>query len=387
MNFGIDAIDFYTSHYYLDLRTLAEVRGVDAAKFYNGLGQKKMAMSPPGEDIVTLAANAAVSVLEGIDRSSIEMLLFATETGIDFSKSAGIYVHKLLNLSERCRVVELKQACYSATAGLHMAMAMLRQYPEKKILLIASDIARYGLKTSGESSQGAGAVAMLLSANPRLLVVEPESGFYTTDAMDFWRPNYCEVALVDGKYSCELYMRVLEETWTQYSAFSQRKFNDHEHFCYHVPVPKLVEKSHKRLAKINGITELSDEQFFSQVGYSLIYNREIGNCYTAALYLSLISLLENFPSDCSGRRIGLYSYGSGCVGEYFSAQVVAGYQDCLSKKRHQELLNNRCQLSYAEYEDFYNFKLPQDGSFFAVPTHETGKFSLVAIDQHKRIYE
>ena len=153
---GIDTLAIYTSRYALELATLAKARGTDPDKYHIGLGQKKMSVPPPGEDIVTMAANAAHQALRDIDLSEIEMLLFATESGIDQSKAAGIYVHDLLKLSPRCRVVELKQACYSGTAALQLALPYLRENPNKKVLLIASDIARYGLGTPGESSQGCG---------------------------------------------------------------------------------------------------------------------------------------------------------------------------------------------------------------------------------------
>ena len=129
---GIDAISIYTSQYYLDLRSLAEARGFDQDKFLKSLGQDKMSVAPPDEDIVTLGANAASQVLEKINPEEIDMLLFATESGIDQSKSAGIYVHNLLNLPSRCRVVELKQACYSATAAIQMVMPLLREGPKQK---------------------------------------------------------------------------------------------------------------------------------------------------------------------------------------------------------------------------------------------------------------
>ena len=107
INVGIDTLAFYTPHYALDLSVLAKARGVDPDKYTVGLGQKTMAVIPPGEDIVTMAANAAHQALSDINRDEIEMLLFATETGIDQSKSAGIYVHALLKLPIRCRIVEL----------------------------------------------------------------------------------------------------------------------------------------------------------------------------------------------------------------------------------------------------------------------------------------
>lgn len=382
---GIDTIAFYTSHYALDLADLAAARGVDPNKFSVGLGQQRMSVPPPGEDIVTMAANAATQALQSVDLSSIEMLLFATESGIDQSKAAGIYVHDLLGLPARCRVIELKQACYSGTVALQLALSFIRQYPNKKVLLVASDIARYGLNTPGEPSQGCGAVAMVLSANPRILAFDTEYGVVTENVMDFWRPNYSENAFVDGKYSSKLYMNMLEKAWQQYSELSGRDFSDHDYYCYHAPVSRLVEKAHQYLAKVNS-EKLSDEDLAQHVGHSLAYARIVGNSYTASLYIGLASLFD-FADDLTGKRLGLYSYGSGCVAEYFSGVVQPGYQAVLATAHHQDMLAKRKTLTCAEYEDFFSFKYPADGSTCEIPVHETGLFRLASIADHKRQYE
>lgn len=384
---GIDSLAVYTSRYSLDLATLAKARDMDPDKYYVGLGQRAMSVPPPGEDIVTMAANAAKQVLQDIDVNEIEMLLFATESGIDQSKAAGIYVHDLLKLPARCRVVELKQACYAATAALQLTLPFLRENPNKKILLIASDIARYGLKTPGESSQGCGAVAMILSANPRILAFESEYGVVTENVMDFWRPNYLHEALVDGKYSSKLYLVMLEKSWQQYHALSGRQFTDHDYFCYHTPVPRLVEKAHQHLLKITEHEHLSEEIQTKQVHRSLAYGRQIGNSYTAALYVSLASLLDSANEDLTDKRIGFYSYGSGCVAEYFSGVVQAGYRDALHTDYHAQLLATRQSLSYEEYEAFYSFNYVEDGSQQDIPVHQTGSFRLAKLQQHKRLYE
>src|SRR3990170_4798722 len=354
MNVGIDSISFYTTNYYLDLKSFATNRGQEISKFYDDLGQRKMSVAPPNEDIVTLAANAACHILNENDVADIEMVLFATETGTDLSKAAATYIHRLFNLPKRCRVIELKQACYSATFGLQMGLSWLRQNAGKKVLLLA---------------------------------IGPEAGFCTREAMDFWRPNYLDCALVDGRLSCDVYMRFAEETWQQYSGLTGRKFFDHDRFCYHVPLAKLVEKTHRKLARINGIKDLTIDQLDYQIGKSLIYNREVGNCYTASLYLSIISLLENVSTDLAGKLIGLYSYGSGSVGEFFSARVVDGYQRRLIRGSHQTMLAARQELSFAEYEDFYRFKMPIDGGLFELHQWQTGKFRLKEIKQHQRVYE
>jgi hydroxymethylglutaryl-CoA synthase len=383
LKFGIDAISFYSSRYYLDLATLANERDTDVGKYYVGIGFRKIAVTPPDEDIITMAATAAEQILQNESKENVDTLIFATESGFDYSKSAGTYLHGLLGLPNNCRAFEIKQACYSATAGLQIAISLLRTKPKSKILLIASDIARYGLNTPGEPSHGSGAIAMLITANPRILAIEAESGVYTEDVLDFWRPVYSDRAIVHGRYSCDLYLRILEKTWAQYQELSGRNIRDFDYFCYHVSVPKLVEKAHKRFLMNNNVNEESSHN----IEDALIYGREIGNCYTASLYLSLLSVLENTPKDIAKARIGFYSYGSGCVGEYFSGIVQAKYKNLIKPDYHSNLLANRHELTYSDYENFYNFKLPTDGSNAVVPKYETGLYRLAAVENHKRFYE
>src|SRR5699024_11547955 len=63
---------------------------------------------------------------------------------------------------------------------------------------------------------------------------------------------------------------------------------------------------------------------------SITYSLRVGNIYTASLYLGLLSLLENGQLN-DGDRIGLYSYGSGAVGEFFTGVLEKNYKDHLNK--------------------------------------------------------
>src|SRR3989338_909432 len=386
MKVGIDAISFYTSRYYLDLKSLAEKRDIDVNKFYVGLGQEKMSVSPPDEDIVTLGANAAKRVLRHVEASEIDTLLFATESGFDLAKSSGVYVHKLLGLPQRCRVFELKQACYAGTGALQLATSWASCHPDKKVLIIASDISKYALETAAESSQGAGAIAMIISTNPRLLAIEPHYGLYTDDVMDFFRPNYASSAIVEGRYSTMVYLRALENTWKQYQTESGLSADAIDYCCYHSPVPRLVEKGHHRWRKLNDST-VSEEQSQAEVADALQYARQIGNSYSAALYVCLNSLFDHCKDDLTNKRIGLYSYGSGCVAEYFSGVVQPGYRKMLDSAFHKKLLKARKELTYDEYEAFYNFQLPEDGSEYHTGRLEAGEVRLSGIKDHQRQYE
>ncbi|MER2063750.1 MAG: hydroxymethylglutaryl-CoA synthase, partial [Alkalibacterium sp.] len=211
MNIGIDKIGFYTPDQYVDMEKLAEKRGVEPAKYTIGIGQERMAVAPLHEDAVSMAANAALSILDEEDRKNIDLVLFGTESGVDHSKSGAVWVHHLTDIQENARSFELKQACYGATAGIKMAMGHIALNPEKKALILGADIAKYGLNTPGEPTQGAGAVAMVLSSNPRILALDNDSASLTKDISDFWRPLYSDYAFVDGKFSNEAYLSFLKD--------------------------------------------------------------------------------------------------------------------------------------------------------------------------------
>ena len=267
-----------------------------------------------------------------------------------------------------------------------LALDWLKSHPDQKALILASDIARYGLGTVGEPSQGGGAVALVLSAQPQLIAFETGSGTYTEEAMDFWRPNYRDEALVDGKYSCELYLKALKESWLDYHAQTGRTYADHDYFLFHIPIPRLAEKALQKLALVNQLPRPTDAEMAHSLADSLRYSRTIGNCYTASLYLGLLSLLEH-RTDLAGKRLGFYSYGSGCIGEFFSARVLPNYAKYLLTASHQSLLAAREDMNLAEYEAAYQYAYPKDGSYLELPKVKRVAFRLAAIKNHQRVYE
>ena len=376
---GIDGISLSIPRFYLDLATLAGRHQQPVAKYYEGIGQEKMAVVPPDEDIVTLAVKAARPLINPENCQKISTLLFATESAIDQSKAAGIYVQKLLQLPANLRVVELKQACYSATAALQMARALVALQPDSQVLVIASDVAKYDLNSSAEATQGAGAVAMLVAKNPRLLALGPISGCYSEDVMDFWRPNGRKTPLVDGRFSTLMYLKALENALNHYKSQGGNNLDNLAAHCYHLPFTKMGLKAHQRLCKLTGQPYREED-----CAAAMSYNRQIGNCYSASLYLSLCSLLDN-NDDLAGREIGLFSYGSGAVAEFFTGQVQENYRQFLQRERHRQLLAQRQQLSYEEYLQFWPG--PDDSADQEIADSASGTPRLAAIEAHKRLYQ
>src|SRR5690242_16458709 len=156
---GIDALAVAVPRRFVDMEDLARARGVEPAKFTVGLGARETAVAEPGEDTVALAAQAAERVLARADRDSLGMLVVGTETGVDHSKAVASFVHGLLELPRAMRVFDTQHACYGGTAGLMAAAEWIASGAAagRSALVICSDIARYGVNTAGEPTQGAGA--------------------------------------------------------------------------------------------------------------------------------------------------------------------------------------------------------------------------------------
>ena len=347
---GIDKLGFYTPGLYLDMTDLAHARGAEPNKYLIGIGQSKQAVIPPTQDVVTMAANAAEQILTPATKAEISMVLFGTESGIDNSKATAVYLAHLLGLPSNTRAVEIKQACYGATAGLQLATDFVRARPTAKVLVIGADIARYGLRTAGEVTQGGGAVAMLVTANPRILALDAISSYHTADVMDFWRPTYRTEALVDGKYSTNVYLDFFQRVWDDYQVQTHRTIADFSAFVFHLPFTKMGRKGLRQI--LPTATSAQQATLTAAFEASQADNREVGNLYTGSLYLSLLSLLRHGGLQ-GGERLGLFSYGSGAEGEFFSGTVQPTFQQGFDETFLANQLADRQVVSVAEYEEIY----------------------------------
>lgn len=332
-----------------------------------------------------MGANAALNMLSAADIAEIDLVVFASESGIDHSKAGAVYIHRLLGLPKNCRAIEFKEACYAATAGLSYARNHIAAHPTKKALVIGSDIARYGLDTPGEPTQGAGAVAMLVTSNPGLLEFNEDNVYMTEDIMDFWRPLYSETACVEGKYSTEQYIRFFNDVWTEYTQQTSLDLEDFAAMCFHLPYTKMGKKALDTI--IETASPAKAEALMAYYQLSTKYSRQIGNIYTGSLYLGVLSLLEHDETLMPGDRLGLFSYGSGAVGEFFSATLAADFRKQLYTTAHTTQLNARKQLTIAEYEALFVATLPTDGSTYHIDDSlDQAPIKLTGMSNHMRLY-
>ncbi len=197
---GIDDLAAYIPQLYLPIETLAQVRAIEYAKLNKGLGLQAMAMPDVREDAATMAANAALELIlkNNLDPRRIGRLYVGTESGLDGSKPIGSYVVGMLtqyftptygpDCFLHCDTVDLTFACIGATDALQNTLDWAKGAPDRIGIVIATDFAKYELGSGGEYTQGAGAIALLVKQNPRLLAIGDTWGVATVDVHDFFKP-------------------------------------------------------------------------------------------------------------------------------------------------------------------------------------------------------
>ncbi len=365
MDVGIEAINVYGGQTLIDIRTLFESRNLDLERFDNLMMDKK-SVGLPCEDPVTYAVNAAKPILESLsndERDRIELLITSTESALDFGKSLSTYIHDHLGLNRKCRLFEVKQACYAGTAALQMAASFIvsNASPGAKALVIATDVARSALKnTYAEPSQGVAALAMLIGQEPEIFELDfGASGYYGYEVMDTCRPE-ATIETGDPDLSLLSYLDCLEGSYRAYEervegADFQGTF---DYLVFHTPFAGMVKGAHRNMMrkfKKVGPEEI-EADFQKRVLPSLRYCAQVGNVYSASVYLALCGLIDQAEIN-GGKRVGLYSYGSGCSSEFYSGIVTSRSKEKLTKMQIGKKLKNRYELTMDEYDKLLDLNL------------------------------
>jgi polyketide biosynthesis 3-hydroxy-3-methylglutaryl-CoA synthase-like enzyme PksG len=364
---GIEAINVFAGTAFVDVEKLARHRGLDMTRFAN-LMMKQKTVALPYEDPVSFAVNAAkplVDVLTADQRDRIEMVITCTESAFDFGKSMSTYCHSLLGLNRNCRLFELKNACYSGVAGFQMAVNFILSQvsPGAKVLVIATDISRFMTAEAGdalsadwaffEPTGGAGAVAMLISESPYIFQVDVgANGYYGYEVMDTCRP-VADSEAGNADLSLLSYLDCCENAFLEY----RKRVEDADfattfsYLAMHTPFGGMVKGAHRdmmrKLAKAS--PKVIEADFERRVSPGLVFCQRVGNIMGPTTMLALASTIEH-GDFATPRRLGCFSYGSGCCSEFFSGVVTHDGQRRLRALRIGEHLDARCELSMDEYE-------------------------------------
>lgn len=365
LSVGIEAINFYGGAAYIGVRQLFEERNLDLERFDNLLMEKK-SVGLPCEDPVTNGVNAAKPIIDRLseeEKNSIDMIITSTESGLDFGKSISTYIHDYLGLNRNVRLFEIKQACYGCTAAFQMAVNFVaaQASPQSKVLVIGTDIARAAAKhTYAEPSQAVGAVAILVGENPKVFEVDlGANGYYGYEVMDTCRP-LPEIETGDPDLSLLSYLDCLKGSYKEYTKrVSDVDFlRTFDFLAFHTPFVGMVKGAHRML--LRDLYKMKpkeiEEDFQKRMNPSVQFCKEVGNVYSATVYLALSSLIAN--ADFTGeQRVGLYSYGSGCSAEFYSGTITEESKRLVTSMGIKENLDRRYLLSIEEYDKILDLNM------------------------------
>ncbi|MEM1003191.1 MAG: hydroxymethylglutaryl-CoA synthase, partial [Bacteroidota bacterium] len=234
---GIDAMAFYVPELYVSMDDLANARGIDADKLKRGLGLKKMALPDLGEDAATFAANALLNLIveNDIDPNTIGRVYLGTESAVDGSKPTATYAVEIVENElakkfgprsfKNCDILDMTFACVGGIDAMHNSIDWVRQDASRKAVVIASDLSKYELNSTGEYTQGAGAVAVLVSQAPSIIAFGDEWGIGSKSEGDFFKPRrYFEKTSLLKSVLEELKLDNSDEAVTQFIKASNSEF-------------------------------------------------------------------------------------------------------------------------------------------------------------------
>ena len=229
---GISGLATYVPPYRVDLEQWCEWSNNSWGKIKNIVGSGFRVLGP-NQTIYSMAANAVLDLIisHEVNPSEIGFLALGTESSTDNSAGSiiikGMVNEELRNrnmdtISSRCEVPEFKQACLSGIYALKNAVRFIKSdAPTLKAIVVCSDIALYQIGTSGEPTQGAGAIAALVEKDPKIAEVRTELSGTSSDyrLLDFRKPiQYrakqasdqsdfdIDLPIFNGKYSSSCYI-------------------------------------------------------------------------------------------------------------------------------------------------------------------------------------
>ena len=445
---GIDSLSFYVPSLYVDIEELALERDISPDKLVLGLGLKKMSTPDFDEDSASIAANSIFKLIteNNIDPRDIGRVYLGTESGVDASKPTSSYVVEILEevfkesygdrCFKNCDIVDLTFACAGAVDALENCCDWVRNGQGRKAIVIASDIAKYELNSTGEYTQGAGSVSMLICDNPSIISFNGLWGVSTRGIGDFFKPRrqykksdilieaanllnqeisqkdaenllekttskfwsdkndilevYKEEPVFEGQFSNESYKERVYEAMENFNSQNNRNIlNEWEKMVFHLPYAfhgrRMIVDKWVNWMETNGKSEIIfsevgkpssnlDKEWIKKVSKSDIYKKfvdekiapgekassEIGNMYTASIFMSLISSLVEALSvnkDIINKKIGFISYGSGSKAKVFEGTIQDNWKSKIEKLNLFELLDSRKKITISEYENLHRRKV------------------------------
>lgn len=416
MKIGIDALAFDVAKLHLPIRALAISRNIEPEKLEKGLGLSKMTFPDVHQDSVVFAANALTKLIQNqkINLTEISRIYVGTESSVDASKPISSFLVSLMEKKFRpgglleCDATDMTFACIGGVDALQNCLDFIALNPEKKAIVVTTDLAKYDLNSTGEYTQGAGAMAMLITANPRIIAFEKNWATSTKGVFDFFKPNriiakeaitgntnnepwfenleneieiHKEQPIFDGQYSNQCYMERIKDAYFMFKQLKKSKepiYPTWKNIVMHLPYAyqgrrmlteiyaldsssKIItgnENPEEYQAKLKEISKSADYQCFvkQKLEPAEQGSAKIGNLYTSSIFMALLSTLayyEENDEEIIDAKFGFLAYGSGSKSKVFEGIVQKDWKTVFSYQKLSEELGKSKEVSFETYEKLH----------------------------------
>ena len=416
MKTGIDAITFDVAKIHLPIKTLAIARNIEPEKLEKGLGLIKMTLPDTHQDTVVFGANALTKLIQdnNINLNEIARIYVGTESAIDNSKPISSFLVSLMeqkfgeNILSECDVVDFTFACIGGVDALQNCIDFVTLNPTKKAIVVTTDFAKYDLNSTGEYTQGAGAVAMLITSNPRIIAFENHWATSTKGVFDFFKPYrtiskqqitgntsneawfenleseveiHKDQPVFDGQYSNQCYM---DRTRDAYFSFKKIKntaetvYDTWESIVMHLPYAfqgrrmlseiyaldasnKIISGEENATEYQNKLKEVSKSETYRDFVAQKLQPAEIassliGNLYTGSIFMGLLSTLAHFHDnkiEVSDKKFGFLAYGSGSKSKVFEGTIQSEWKSAIANINLFETLEKSIEIDFETYEKLH----------------------------------
>ena len=416
MKTGIDAITFDVAKIHLPIKTLAIARNIEPEKLEKGLGLIKMTLPDTHQDTVVFGANALTKLIQdnNINLNEIARIYVGTESAIDNSKPISSFLVSLMeqkfgeNILSECDVVDFTFACIGGVDALQNCIDFVTLNPTKKAIVVTTDFAKYDLNSTGEYTQGAGAVAMLITSNPRIIAFENHWATSTKGVFDFFKPYrtiskqqitgntsneawfenleseveiHKDQPVFDGQYSNQCYM---DRTRDAYFSFKKIKnttktvYETWESIVMHLPYAfqgrrmlseiyaldasnKIISGEENATEYQNKLKEVSKSETYRDFVAQKLQPAEIassliGNLYTGSIFMGLLSTLAHFHDnkiEVFDKKFGFLAYGSGSKSKVFEGTIQSEWKSAIANVNLFETLEKSIEIDFETYEKLH----------------------------------
>lgn len=343
MSIGITGMGVYIPYYYIKRETIAKQWDSKGAK-----GERSLCNAD--EDSVTMAAEAAVNCLRGMEREQIDGLFFASTTAPYSEKSHASILAKVCDLSDSVEIADFLASTRAGMSAVRAAYSAVKSGMCRNVLVTSADQRNGYPKSQLEQMFGdAGAAVMIGSDNVIASVEACES--VNVEIHDAWRN------IKDD------YVRTGESRFVKSKGYSY-----------------ALTSALCRLMKTQGITPddvtkvilpTSNFKEYMGVAKAVGFNLEkiqdplmmhVGDCGTAQPILLLAAALDEARE---GDILLWAAYGSGA--EVMLLKVTENIKTLKNKGMLQMYMDSRRELTgYSRFLSFRGLMEPEPGEPYKI---------------------